>query len=842
MANNVTTGWLTAKLGGKFAPKTYASNVYMNDGTSVETKLGNLSTDGDTTTVSDGYHSPNYTSGVKIADGYNGVNDLYVPVGTSAETVARGNHTHNYITQQQLEDALNNIDFPEVSPDGSIDLTGYATQNWVNAQGFAKNVKIFLHTIPKDLEQLETDVFEAVYEYTTSELKDYFEYEGAKVLVVREYDTIHDYYTHHVVHTEFFIGFNEPNEVRVYKLSWDYNLNHYYINVKANVEGLWECTYVQFRKYLLKNQLGASLETYDTIQDYVTEKIAEAQLSGGDVDLTTYALKTDLADYVKTENLPTNVGAFTNDKGYITSTTLQDYARQDWVTEKINEAKLEGGDESIDLSIYALKSDIPSLDGYAKTSDVPSLIPAEYITETELNNKGYLTQHQSLEAYAKKSDLNGYATEQWVENKNYLTQHQDLSSYAKKTYVTDAISNSGHATTAELNDGLAKKANSYHEHIMGHITDAPDFTEFSKVGHKHQEYIIFSDLDAAANAAEGHKYSMNLWHRKGYVFTETTTNIKSTKLTEDIRIVDAYLEPNQYITVFETLEVTSQNKFKLSNNVRQFVLTRVIDYSEDPYVTVTVDDSKQTDPITISELLESLRNSAKDGCYIALNVNKSAASVGVNSTLEVLNTTKIYKLEGSKECFSEDIQNEPITVPNSELLHYNDYFELRGTSGYVYKQELEIIEGALNEEYKDLDDFIYSSSSTAYEPGDNGHGLIYTYIGRPEDLLPRAPQIKTVSYTGTSSTTASIVLTFKPEFLRIISTSDNTADGGYEYTLYPKLGTGIVRKYKGANNVIATASSYTGVTTKQNKDGSYTISGLPSSNGVVYSCVAFGGI
>ena len=59
----------------------------------------------------------------------------------------------------------------------------------------------------------------------------------------------------------------------------------------------------------------------------------------------------DLTDKPAIPTVPTKVSAFENDKGYLTS------------------------------------------------------IPSEYITETELNNKGYLTQHQSLADYAKKSDV-----------------------------------------------------------------------------------------------------------------------------------------------------------------------------------------------------------------------------------------------------------------------------------------------------------------------------------------------------------------------------------------------------------------------------------------------------
>ena len=89
--------------------------------------------------------------------------------------------------------------------------------------------------------------------------------------------------------------------------------------------------------------------------------------------------------------------------------------------------------------------DIPS-----KTSDLVNdsgfltSIPDEYITETELDAKGYLTEHQSLAEYAKKSeipDVSGflteipseYVTETELDAKGYLTEHQSLSEYAKKS-------------------------------------------------------------------------------------------------------------------------------------------------------------------------------------------------------------------------------------------------------------------------------------------------------------------------------------------------------------------------------------------------------------------------
>ena len=47
-------------------------------------------------------------------------------------------------------------------------------------------------------------------------------------------------------------------------------------------------------------------------------------------------------------------------------------------------------------------------DNYAKKTDLSGYlteIPAEYVTETELNAKGYLTEHQSLAGYATTNDV-----------------------------------------------------------------------------------------------------------------------------------------------------------------------------------------------------------------------------------------------------------------------------------------------------------------------------------------------------------------------------------------------------------------------------------------------------
>ena len=76
---------------------------------------------------------------------------------------------------------------------------------------------------------------------------------------------------------------------------------------------------------------------------------------------------------------------------------------------------IAGGGGSIDLSNYYTKAEVD-----AKIPDVSGFIteiPSEYVTESELAAKGYLTEHQTLDGYALKSeipDVSGYQTEAQV--------------------------------------------------------------------------------------------------------------------------------------------------------------------------------------------------------------------------------------------------------------------------------------------------------------------------------------------------------------------------------------------------------------------------------------------
>ena len=152
-------------------------------------------------------------------------------------------------------------------------------------------------------------------------------------------------------------------------------------------------------------------------------------------------------------------------KAYIDSIATGDIDLSNYVTKSELQAKLDALDINIDLSSYATKEELTNainsidLSAYAKKTDIPSL--NGYVTETELNAKGYLTEHQDLSAYALKTEipsLDGYATTEYVDNaianvpsggnvdlSNYYTKAEtnalipSLEGYATKEYVSTAI-------------------------------------------------------------------------------------------------------------------------------------------------------------------------------------------------------------------------------------------------------------------------------------------------------------------------------------------------------------------------------------------------------------------
>ncbi len=284
--------------------------------------------------------------------------------------------------------------------------------------------------------------------------------------------------------------------------------------------------------YALKSEIPAEVD----LTDYAKKSdIPEA------VDLSDYALKSeipaavDLTDYALKSELPTvpDVTGFATktevSENYLTKETFENYVLG------------AGQPESVDLSVYAksadvnaalatLESQIPDevdLTDYAKSADIESA----YAKKTDLSGYALVSQipdevdltdyakSADIEsAYAKKTDLDGYALVSQIPDEVDLTDYAlkselptvpDVTGYATKTEVSEnyltketfenyvlgagqpeSVDLSVYAKTADVNAALAT--------LESQLPEEVDLTDYAKSADIESAYAKKTDLDGYA--------------------------------------------------------------------------------------------------------------------------------------------------------------------------------------------------------------------------------------------------------------------------------------------------------------------------------------------------------
>ena len=158
-----------------------------------------------------------------------------------------------------------------------------------------------------------------------------------------------------------------------------------------------------------------------------------------------YAKKTDIP------TVPTKTSELTNDSGFIT----------DIPSEFVTETELQAKGyltQHQDISHLATKDEIPSVpsnvSAFVNDAGYITEIPSQYITEYELSLKGYLTEHQDLTGYALTTDLPTH-TSDLTNDSGFITEvpseYVTESELASKGYLTSHQDISHLATKTELN-------------------------------------------------------------------------------------------------------------------------------------------------------------------------------------------------------------------------------------------------------------------------------------------------------------------------------------------------------------------------------------------------------
>lgn len=217
-------------------------------------------------------------------------------------------------------------------------------------------------------------------------------------------------------------------------------------------------------------------QALDTLNTFMTSE------TGGTVEIDTLneikkALETlqnageiDLSQYAKLEDIVKKTSELTNDSGFITINDVADYAK---------------------------KSDIPV---------VPTVVSAFE------NDKGYLTEHQSLDGYAKteniptkvsqlendnaylvSSDLNGVATQDWVKQQGFVTD-AGVDADTLNSAISTAIQNAGHLVDSDLDGKNISRFNNDAGFITSSAipTDISSFTNDAGYLTEHQDLSAYA--------------------------------------------------------------------------------------------------------------------------------------------------------------------------------------------------------------------------------------------------------------------------------------------------------------------------------------------------------------
>ena len=182
-----------------------------------------------------------------------------------------------------------------------------------------------------------------------------------------------------------------------------------------------------------------------------------------DIDLSPYATKTELNDYVKTENLkvPTKVSELTNDSKYVVESTLK--TELDKKVDAIEGKVLSSNDFTNDE-----KTKLASLENYDDTELAGKVAALEAIDHSQ-----YLTDHQDISGKVDKIEGKGLSTEDFTtELKTKLT---GIETGAQKNTVSSVNGRTGAITGLVEESELTDKVNAI-LNTKGYLTEAPDIS------------------------------------------------------------------------------------------------------------------------------------------------------------------------------------------------------------------------------------------------------------------------------------------------------------------------------------------------------------------------------
>ena len=212
--------------------------------------------------------------------------------------------------------------------------------------------------------------------------------------------------------------------------------------------------------YAKKSDINTVVSQIVDSEGYITESELDAKNYLTEQDLTNYALKTDIP------TVPTKVSELINDSGYMTEIP-EDYATKDYVDDKV--ANIDIDDATTNLTGYAKLTDIPTnVSAFNNDKGYITSIPSEYITESELLGYDYATESYVNTKITEAGlgdenygvDLSSYVTEDELAAMGYTTLDEASATFATNETVLDLKNGleTNYSTTTQMNSAIQQSA------------------------------------------------------------------------------------------------------------------------------------------------------------------------------------------------------------------------------------------------------------------------------------------------------------------------------------------------------------------------------------------------
>ena len=250
---------------------------------------------------------------------------------------------NNYYTKGEIDEKLSNFDIGDINlsdyytkkevdekvANVSVDLTGYATESWVNEQ----------------LQDVEVDLTDY---YTKGEVDEALQNVSVDLTGYATESWVNEQIENIDIPTTDLTDYYTKGEV-----------DEKVANVSVDLTGYATEQWVENKGYIT----GVDLSNYAT-EAWVNEQLQDVEV---DVDLTGYATE-----------------QWVENKGYITGVNLTDYATEAWVNEQLKDVKVD-----VDLTDYYTKGEV---DEVISKIDIPDVDVSDFVSKEWIKEQDYTRQ------------------------------------------------------------------------------------------------------------------------------------------------------------------------------------------------------------------------------------------------------------------------------------------------------------------------------------------------------------------------------------------------------------------------------------------------------------------